>query len=151
MACNNPLCPECKACHTDHVCKHCKVPVCSICCFQRGLEGEFICNNCFSSKSTSQSGDTNTAATPASTSPTPVTAAASALPSPPLIHKVVIQMFSHHQHQLLLHLSLQRLLPPPPLILLQIKQKQHQAKKGTVPVALHQQVVQALHCPKKYE
>ena len=83
MACNNPLCPECKACHTDHVCKHCKVPVCSICCFQRGLEGEYICINCCSSKSTSQSGDTNNAATAASTSPTPVTAAASALPSPP--------------------------------------------------------------------
>eukprot|EP00957_Ditylum_brightwellii_P056811 4305931-Ditylum_brightwellii.AAC.1 len=90
MASDNPLCPECKTCHTDHVYKHCKVPVCSICCFKCGSEGDYICNNWFSSKSTSQSADTNTGPTPSSTSRAPVTTAASAL-SPPLpIHKVVI-------------------------------------------------------------
>eukprot|EP00957_Ditylum_brightwellii_P139723 10648020-Ditylum_brightwellii.AAC.1 len=61
MANNNPLCPECKACHTGHLCKHCYVPVCSICCFQHGLEGEYVYKGYFSSKSTSHSADTNPA------------------------------------------------------------------------------------------
>eukprot|EP00957_Ditylum_brightwellii_P054817 4154263-Ditylum_brightwellii.AAC.1 len=57
--------------HIDHVCKHCHVPICSICCFQCGLKGEYVCKCCFSSKSTSQSTDTNTAPPPPSTSPAP--------------------------------------------------------------------------------
>eukprot|EP00957_Ditylum_brightwellii_P062667 4756736-Ditylum_brightwellii.AAC.1 len=46
------------------MCKHCHGPVCSIRCFQCGLDGEYVCKGCFSPKSTSQSVDTNTAPPP---------------------------------------------------------------------------------------